>query len=167
MTTSRTNIGRIPIIKGAWSASTTYKKTNQVTRYGSTYQSAIEGNLNNSPCELVDGVATHQNTDKWYVIADGSAAYTAGTRITNVEILAEKNSQDLSAINVDNLGDAKTKSIDMDELPKICSFPMYIISTTAPNVSPDFISQHWIDTVSKKVYIAVGVSSAADFVVLN
>lgn len=167
MTTSRTNIGRIPIIKGAWSASTTYKKTNQVTRYGSTYQSSIDGNLNNSPCELVNGVATHQNTDKWYVIADGSAAYTAGSRITAVEILAEKNSQDNSAINVDSLGEANAKSLDLDELPKICGFSMYVIAATAPNVAPDFISQHWIDTVSKKVYIAVGVSSAADFVVLN
>lgn len=167
MTTSRTNIGRIPMIKGAWSAATTYKKTNQVTRYGSTYQSAIEGNLNSSPCELINGVATHQNTDKWHVIADGSVAYTAGTRITNVETLANQTSEETSSINADNLGDIHAKSIDIDDLPKVCGFPMYVISATAPNVSPDFIPQHWIDTVAKKVYVAVGVSSAADFVVLN
>jgi hypothetical protein len=88
-------------------------------------------------------------------IADDAASY--------VEAIKEN----VDSINVDNLGDVKAKSIDLDELPKICSFSMYIISTTAPNVVPDFISQHWIDTVAKKVYIAVGVSSAADFVALN
>ena len=75
--------------------------------------------------------------------------------------------ENVNSINVDNLGDVRAKSIDMDELPKVCGFPMYVISETAPNVVPDFVSQHWIDTVAKKVYIAVGVSSSADFVVLN
>jgi hypothetical protein len=88
-------------------------------------------------------------------IADDAASY--------VEAIKEN----VDFINVDNLGDVRAKSIDMDELPKVCGFSMYIISTTAPNVAPDFISQHWIDTVAKKVYIAVGVSSAADFVALN
>jgi hypothetical protein len=88
-------------------------------------------------------------------IADDAASY--------VEAIKEN----VDSINVDNLGDVRAKSIDMDELPKVCGFSMYIISTTAPNVAPDFISQHWIDTVAKKVYIAVGVSSAADFVALN
>jgi uncharacterized low-complexity protein len=88
-------------------------------------------------------------------IADDAASY--------VEAIKEN----VDSINVDNLGDVRAKSIDMDELPKICGFSMYIISTTAPNVAPDFITQHWIDTVAKKIYVAVGVSSATDFVALN
>lgn len=109
--------------------------------------------INTASGEIWQATATANAAASWELQA--SASY--------VEAIKEN----VDSINVDNLGDVRAKSIDMDELPKICGFPMYIISTTAPNVSPDFISQHWIDTVAKKVYVAVGVSSAADFVVLN
>ncbi|OPZ41870.1 MAG: hypothetical protein BWY95_02491 [Bacteroidetes bacterium ADurb.BinA104] len=44
---------------------------------------------------------------------------------------------------------------------------MFVISTTAPSVAPDFIPQIWVDTTAKKAYIAVGVSTSADFIALN
>ncbi len=74
---------------------------------------------------------------------------------------------DNEAIDLDNLGDVRARSIDVDNLPKISGFDMFVISTTAPSVAPDFIPQIWVDTTAKKAYIAVGVSTAADFIALN
>jgi hypothetical protein len=74
---------------------------------------------------------------------------------------------DNEAIDLDNLGDVRARSIDVDNLPKICGFDMFVISTTAPSVAPDFIPQIWVDTTAKKAYIAVGVSTADDFIALN
>lgn len=74
---------------------------------------------------------------------------------------------DNEAIDLDNLGDVRLRSIDVDNLPKISGFDMFVISTTAPSVAPDFIPQIWVDTTEKKAYIAVGVSTAADFIALN
>ena len=74
---------------------------------------------------------------------------------------------DNEAIDLDNLGDVRARSIDVDNLPKISGFDMFVISTTAPSVAPDFITQIWLDTTAKKAYIAVGVSTSADFIALN
>jgi len=74
---------------------------------------------------------------------------------------------DNEAIDLDNLGDVRARSIDVDNLPKISGFDMFVISTTAPSVAPDFIPQIWVDTTAKKAYIAVGVSTSADFIALN
>ena len=74
---------------------------------------------------------------------------------------------DNEAIDLDNLGDVRLRSIDVDNLPKICGFDMFVISTKAPDVAPDFIPQIWVDTTAKKAYIAVGVSTSADFIALN
>lgn len=74
---------------------------------------------------------------------------------------------DNEAIDLDNLGDVRLRSIDVDNLPKISGFDMFVISTKAPDVAPDFIPQIWVDTTAKKAWIAVGVSSSADFIALN
>lgn len=74
---------------------------------------------------------------------------------------------DVKAINVDNCGDLHAKSIDMDELPKVCGYEMYKKGSGAPSVAPDFIGQEYLDTTNKKLYKAFGVNSTSDFVVLN
>lgn len=77
--------------------------------------------------------------------------------------------QDIDAIaaNRDNLGDVHAKSIDLDELPKVCHYEAIIIRAYAPDVAPDFIGQEWLDTANRKAYKAFGVSSVSDFVILN
>lgn len=87
-------IGRIPISKGEYVAGSTYNKLNQVTLYGSTYQSKVDGNTT-APAILDDnGLVQHANTDQWLVIADGREAYNAGERTScfsmqeNLEFLA-------------------------------------------------------------------------------
>ena len=73
-------IGRIPISKGEYVAGNTYNRLSQVTLYGSTYQSKVDGNTS-APAILDDnGNVQHANTDQWLVIADGREAYNAGDR---------------------------------------------------------------------------------------
>ena len=73
-------IGRIPISKGEYVTGNTYNRLSQVTLYGSTYQSKVDGNTS-APAILDDnGNVQHVNTDQWLVIADGREAYNAGDR---------------------------------------------------------------------------------------
>lgn len=73
-------IGRIPISKGEYVTGNTYNRLSQVTLYGSTYQSKVDGNTS-APAILDDnGNVQHANTDQWLVIADGREAYNAGDR---------------------------------------------------------------------------------------
>ena len=99
-------------------------------------------------------VADTGSTEKYPAVA-ATEAYVTPVRYDN------------EAIDLDNLGDVRFRIIDVDNLPKISGFDMFVISTTAPSVAPDFIPQIWVDTTAKKAYIAVGVSTSADFIALN
>lgn len=87
--------------------------------------------------------------------------------IASLISLAGQNEANVAAIDVDNMGDAHCKSIDMDELPKVCGYQMIIIADAAPSVAPDFIGQVYIDKTNGKVYVATAASSASDFKILN
>lgn len=39
--------------------------------------------------------------------------------------------------------------------------------TIAPNLAPEYIGQHYIDTATSKHYLAVGTSTAADWIEVN
>ena len=69
--------------------------------------------------------------------------------------------------NLDKLGNATALSLDVYSLPKICGCELIFISNVAPNRSPDFIGQIYIDTSAGKVYMATNVNSSADYKVLN
>ena len=81
--------------------------------------------------------------------------------------LAHQNEANTAAIDVDNMGDAHCKSIDMDELPKVCGYQLIVIASGAPSTAPDFIGQVYIDTANGKVYVATGVSASTDYKILN
>ena len=65
------------------------------------------------------------------------------------------------------MGDAHCKSIDMDELPKVCGYDFIVMGTAAPTTAPDFIGQVFIDKTNGKVYVATGVSASTDYKILN
>ena len=69
--------------------------------------------------------------------------------------------------NFDKLGNATALSLDIQELPKICGCELIFISNVAPNRSPDFVGQIYIDTSASKVYVATNVNSSGDYKVLN
>ena len=73
-TTTKLNIGKIPISKGEYQEGTTYQRLNQVTMLGSTYQSKIDGNTS-APAQMgADGAVENINTDKWLCIAVGNVS---------------------------------------------------------------------------------------------
>lgn len=69
--------------------------------------------------------------------------------------------------NFDKLGNATALSLDIQELPKICGCELIFISNVAPNRSPDFVGQIYIDTSASKVYVATNVNNSGGYKVLN
>ena len=83
--------------------------------------------------------------------------------------LSKENEANIDSLinNLDKLGNATALSLNVYELPKICGCELIFISNVAPNRSPDFIGQIYIDTSAGKVYMATNVNSSADYKVLN
>ena len=46
-------------------------------------------------------------------------------------------------------------------------FSIWRTGTAAPSTKPDFIGQFYLDTTNKKMYVGMGTSATADFVILN
>lgn len=84
----QTIIGSLPVCRGEYDAEVSYFRDNQVTMYGSTFQSIADDNVGYPPAEeRDDGKVYAINTDKWIIVANALAAYNAGKRIDD---LAEK-----------------------------------------------------------------------------
>ena len=83
------------------------------------------------------------------------------------EIEREKQNREAFIDNMDNLGDVHAKSVDVDELPKVCGYPMFVFGSGAPTMAPDFTSQFYIDTTNHKIYMADGTANASSFRILN
>ena len=91
----QTIIGSLPMLRGEYDGETSYYRDNQVTMFGSTFQSVADDNVGNPPAEeRDDGKVYAINTDKWIIVANALAAYNAGKRIDdlaeNTEIKDEK-----------------------------------------------------------------------------
>lgn len=91
----QTIIGSLPVCRGEFDAGVSYFRDNQVTMYGSTFQSIADDNVGYPPAEVRDdGKVYAINTDKWIIVANALAAYNAGSRIDklaeNTEIKNEE-----------------------------------------------------------------------------
>jgi hypothetical protein len=91
----QTIIGSLPVLRGAYDGETSYYRDNQVTMFGSTFQSVADDNVGNPPAEeRDDGKVYAINTDKWVIVANALGAYNAGSRIDklaeNTEIKNEE-----------------------------------------------------------------------------
>lgn len=81
----QTIIGSLPVFRGAYDTSTSYFRDNQVTMYGSTFQSIADDNVGYPPAEeRDDGKVYAINTDKWIIVANALSAYNAGKRIDDL-----------------------------------------------------------------------------------
>lgn len=81
----QTIIGSLPVCRGKYDTSTSYFRDNQVTMYGSTFQSIADDNVGYPPAEeRDDGKVYAINTDKWIIVANALAAYNAGKRIDDL-----------------------------------------------------------------------------------
>lgn len=86
MAENRLIIGSLPVMRGAYDNATRYYRDNQVTMYGSTFQSLADYNMGFPPAELrEDGKVYQINTDKWIITANAIEAYNAGERIVALE----------------------------------------------------------------------------------
>ena len=80
-------IGSLPVLRGAYDSATNYYRDNQVTMYGSTFQSLADDNVGFPPAELrEDGKVYAINTDKWIIVANAIDAYNAGKRVATNEV---------------------------------------------------------------------------------
>lgn len=81
----QTIIGSLPVCRGEYDTSTSYFRDNQVTMYGSTFQSIADDNVGYPPAEeRDDGKVYAINTNKWIIVANALAAYNAGKRIDDL-----------------------------------------------------------------------------------
>ena len=81
----QTIIGSLPVCRGEYDTSTSYFRDNQVTMYGSTFQSIADDNVGYPPAEeRDDGKVYAINMDKWIIVANALAAYNAGKRIDDL-----------------------------------------------------------------------------------
>ena len=83
------------MLRGEYDSETPYYRDNQVTMFGSTFQSVADDNVGNPPAEeRDDGKVYAINTDKWFIVANALGAYNAGSRIDklaeNTEIKNEE-----------------------------------------------------------------------------
>lgn len=81
----QTIIGSLPVCRGEYDAGVSYFRDNQVTMYGSTFQSIADDNIGYPPAEVRDdGKVYAINMDKWIIVANALAAYNAGKRIDDL-----------------------------------------------------------------------------------
>ena len=81
----QTIIGSLPVCRGEYDAEVSYFRDNQVTMYGSTFQSIADDNVGYPPAEeRDDGKVYAINMDKWIIVANALAAYNAGKRIDDL-----------------------------------------------------------------------------------
>ena len=81
----QTIIGSLPVYRGEYDTSVSYFRDNQVTMFGSTFQSVADDNVGYPPAEeRDDGKVYAINTEKWIIVANAIAAYNAGKRIDDL-----------------------------------------------------------------------------------
>lgn len=103
------------------------------------------------------------------VLDSAGDAKDSGINANELKTGVDNNTEDIEALKagIDELGDAHAKSLDLDELPKVCHYEMLVIRNYAPDVAPDFIGQIWVDTAAGKIYMATATTNASSFKALN
>ena len=124
MSTTKLNIGKIPISKGEYQEGTTYQRLNQVTMLGSTYQSKIDDNTS-APAQMgADGAVENINTDKWLCIAVGNVSAakkvvynneTSGLQAGNVQEAIDETNTKVSDLNA-KLEETSIEENDISDL---------------------------------------------------
>ena len=148
-TTTKLNIGKIPISKGEYQEGTTYQRLNQVTMLGSTYQSKIDGNAS-APAQMgADGAVENINTDKWLCIAVGNVSAarkvvynneTSGLEAGNVQKAIDEVGSKVSDLsnstkNVDTYVSAKTITLSTGLSNKSIEVNGVIVDSNSYNIS--------------------------------
>lgn len=101
MSIQKRNIGRLPVYFGDWDETKTYQSKNRVTLYGSEFESKIDNNINHAPATYnsTTRVVTF-DTDRWYIISNGTDAYFAAERIDDMQEQIDAIIRSQTSINI-------------------------------------------------------------------
>ena len=173
-----TRLTLAPIIhwKGQWVEGTAYKKNAVVANDGSTFIANI-ANPATEPTVTFDAEHnTYTVSEGWGLVAYGSTADLAETvaehradQLRDEDVIAEHLAYLLEEIKglasvVDNLGDARARSLSLDTMLQICGSKLILSGSGAPAIAPDFVGQIYEDISNKLHYVALGNASASDWV---
>lgn len=127
MSTTKLNIGKIPISKGEYQEGTAYQRLNQVTMLGSTYQSKIDDNTS-APAQMgADGAVENINTDKWICIAVGNVSAAK-------KVVYNNETSGLEAGNVQEaIDETNTKFRNLSELSRFYKVNLFSIQNLYDN----------------------------------
>ena len=173
-----TRLTLAPIIhwKGQWVEGTAYKKDAVVANNGSTFIASV-ANPSTEPTVTFDAEHnTYIVSEGWNLVAYGSTAELAAIvaahyadQVRDEEVVAEHLARLFEEIKglasvVDNLGDARARSLSLDTMLQICGSKLILSGAGAPDTTPDFVGQVYEDTTNKLHYVALGNSAVADWV---
>ncbi len=169
-----------PIIhwKGQWVEGTAYKKDAVVANNGSTFIASVANPATEPTVEYDADNNTYTVSQGWELVAYGSTVELAGTvaehradQVRDEEVLAEHIARIYEEIKglvsaVDNLGDARAHSLSLDSMLQICGSKLILSGEGAPASIPDFIGQVYEDTSNGIHYVALGTSSASNWIAI-
>lgn len=173
-----TTLTLAPIIhwKGQWIQGTNYKIDAVVANHGSTFIATVE-HPSTEPTVVFDpDENTYTVSAGWGLVAYGATQDLADIvashredQLRDEEVLAEHIARIYEALKglasvVDNLGDARARSLTLDTMLKICGSDLILKGAGVPSVVPDFVGQVYEDTENKLHYVALAASSASDWV---
>jgi len=173
-----TRLTLAPIIhwKGQWVEGTAYKKDAVVANNGSTFIASV-ANPSTEPTVTFDAEHnTYIVSEGWNLVAYGSTAELAAIvaahyadQVRDEEVVAEHLARLFEEIKglasvVDNLGDARARSLSLDTMLQICGSKLIIPGAGAPISAPDFVGQVYEDTTNKLHYVALGNAAVSDWV---
>lgn len=179
MATTRVKLSPIIHWKDQWEEGKSYKIHAVVANNGSSFIATV-ANPETEPTVTYDAEnETYIVSEGWALMAYGSTSDLAATvaehyaaQLVDEAVVAEHLAslfaeiQGLAAM-VDQLGDARARSLSIDTMLKICGSDIVIFGTAAPSVIPDFKGQIYIDTTGKVFYAAMGNASASDWLKLT
>lgn len=112
---------------------------------------------------LVVGLGIFKNIVNNFLSAPGQSALA--------QLLCDLNARIEGILSrLENLGEAKAKCIDSEDLPKVCGQPLVIQGVGSPSVWPHFIGQRYQDTTpnAKHLYEAFAVTgNTSDWVLIK
>ncbi len=129
-----------------------------INNEASTRQSAdstLQTNINNEASTRSTADATLQTN----INTEASTRETSDLVLTEGEAYLYAKIKALEKI-IDNLGDLKARTLELDEVPSACGGEMILSGSGAPTVVPFFVGQFYVDTTNAALYVAKAVTNS-------
>lgn len=122
----------------------------------------------NEKATLANEAATNATEKAAYAKEQGDYAKTQLDALADFTETVERSKRTEASLNslINNMeeqGNVHAQTLDIDNLPTICGFPLFKIMAKDPDATPDFIGQLWINKSSNTVYLATNCTNAAGY----